>query len=257
MRLCLGLDAESGASLQDLADAAAKAGFRWLDLWLPALDTYLASYPSVLLASLLEERRLYVGMVSGLSPLPVAEGPALQAGQEGLALAREPFLLYQARMLTLCVDLDALGGGTVLVPIEETRASIGSPFPSPLERALCALADLAAPFEARLAVTPTLGQDDGERSIGDIAVLVDRVKRPNLGLGLDLSEGQIPASIPAATVGKIWAVRLGATGWAEESGSQLRALCAQLAAAGFSGSWSVTLVPGRDAIETLRVWENP
>lgn len=229
MRLCLGIGAESSASLQEQADAAVSAGFRWLDLWLPALDAYLASYPSVLLASLLQERGLYVGMVSGLPPLPVGGKPALQAGHE-------PFLLYQARLLSLCIDLDALGGGTILVPVVQALAE--SPFPSPTERALRVLADLAGPFEARLAVTP-LPDENTRGGIEDVMALVERVKRPNLGLGLDVSEGVIPTRIPAPAAGRIWAVRLGTAGWIEDNESQLHALCAELAAAKFDGPCSV------------------
>jgi sugar phosphate isomerase/epimerase len=256
MRLCLGMDAESGASLQEQADAAVGAGFRCLDLWAPTLDAYLANYPSVLLASVLRERGLYVAMVSGLPSLPIVEDTALQTGQGESLPAREAFLLYQARILALCADLDALGGGTVLVPVVQAQAFEGSPFPSPVERALRILANLAAPFEARLAVIQPL-KGNSEGTIEDVAALVERVQRPNLGLGLDLSEGTIPASIPAATAGRLWAVRLGTTAWREDERSRLRALCAGLAAAGFSGPCSLTLLPGRDPIETPRVFPNP
>jgi sugar phosphate isomerase/epimerase len=245
MRLCLDMGAESGASLQEQAAAAVSAGFRCLDLSLPTLDTYLAAYPSVLLASLLQERRLYVGIVSGLPMLPVED----TAGPERSLPARELLLLYQARVLALCTDLDALGGGTILVPIVQAEAHSESPFPSLIERALRALADLAAPFEARLALTPP-SQEPDKGTIEDVAALVARVKRSNLGLGLDMSKGMIPAEVPVAAAEKMWAVRLGAA-WAGEEGNRLRALCAGLAAAGFNGPCSVALVPGRDPIETL------
>lgn len=252
MRLCLGMDADSGASLQEQADAAVEAGFRWLDLWVPTLDAYLASYPTVLLASLLQERGLYLGMVSGLPPLPVADSATVQAGYGEALPVREPFLLYQARVLALCTDLDALGGGTILVPVARAQAFPGSPFPSPVERALRILSDLAAPFEARLAVTPSL-ERSGKDTFEDVAAQVAHANRPNLGVGLDLSKGAIPASISAAATGRLWAIRLGAAAWAEGKRSRLRALCAELAAAGFDGPCSVSLVPGRDPIETLRV----
>ena len=238
MQLCLGIGTESGASLQEQADAAVGAGFRWLDLRVLTLDAYLAHYPSVLLASLLQERGLYVGMVSGLPPLPVGGRPALRAGHES-------FLLYQAHLLSLCTDLDALGGGTILVPVPQPVGE--SPFPSPVERALRTLADLAAPFEARLAATP-LPDENAKGGIEDVAAVVERVKRPNLGLGLDVSEGVIPAPIPAPADGKMWAVRLGAAGWIEGNRSQLCALCAELVAAGFNGPCSIAPAPGATSI---------
>ena len=264
MQLCLASSAESEASLQDQIRAAAEAGFRCLDLWLPALDDYLASYPTVVLVSLLQEHGLYVGMVSGLPPLPPAEGAGLPHAQGRFVLRHEPFLLFQARLLALCADLDMLGGGTLLVPLPPTQSSAGNPLPAPFERALRTLADLAAPFEARLALTPLLGEGGSGCSLAAVAALVERVGRSNLGLGLDLTEGDLPTEIPAPFSSRLWAVRLGAAARGEDQASQLCALCTQLASAGLHGPYSVAPVPGasslvegakeamRNAAETLR-----
>lgn len=248
MQLCLASSAESGASLQDQIRAAAEAGIRCLDLSLPALDHYLASYPTVVLVSLLQECGLYVGMISGLPPLPLAEGAGLTHAQRRSVLTHEPFLLFQARLLSLCADLDTLGGGTLLVPLPPTQSSACNPLPAPLERALRALADLAAPFEARLALTPLLSEGDRGSSPAAVAALVERVGRPNLGLGLDLTEGDLPTEIPAPFSRRLWAVRLGAAAWGEEQASQLRALCTQLALAEFRGPYSVAPVPGASSL---------
>jgi len=260
LQLCLASSAESEASLQDQVRAAAEAGFRCLDLWLPALDDYLASYPTVVLVSLLQEHGLYVGMVSGLPPLPLAKGAEL---------THEPFLLFQASLLALCTDLDMLGGGTLLVPLPPTQSSACDPLCAPLERALRTLADLAAPFEARLALTLLLGEGGSGCSLTAAAALVQRVGRSNLSLGLDLTEGDLPTEIPAPFSRRLWAVRLGAAAWDEDQASQLRALCTQLALAGFHGPYSVAPVPGasslvegtkeamRNATKTIRAPRNP
>jgi len=267
--MCLASSAEREASLQSQVRAAAEAGFRCLDLWLPALDDYLASYPTVVLVSLLQEHGLYVGMVSGLPPLPLVEGAGLPHAQEWSLRTREPFLLFQARLLALCADLDLLGGGTLLVPLPLAQSSAGNALPAPIERALRTLADLAAPFEARLALTPLPGEGGSRYSLAAVAALVERVGRPNLGLGLDLSEGDLPTEIPAPFSRRLWAVRLGAAAWGEDQASQLRALCTQLASAAFHGPCSVAPVPGvsslvegakeamRNTAETLRVFRNP
>lgn len=231
MQLCLGRGDESETTLQEQVRAAAEAGFHCLDLSLPALDDYSASYPSIVLVTLLQQHELHVGMVSGLPPLA----------------PDEPLLLLRARLMALCADLDALGGGTVLLPMP-LAPSAGEAHPSILERALRALADVAAPFDVRLAVIPRLGQGDAGPVLTDAAALVDRIRRPNLGLGLDLAGGHVPAEIPAVFSQVLWAVRVGAAVWEEEKASQLRALCTQLASAGYRGPYSVAPAPAASTL---------
>jgi hypothetical protein len=144
--------------------------------------------------------------------------------------------------LTLCADLDTLGGATVFLPLpvpghddeKHTRR---------LETVLRRLADLTAPFETRLALTPLPGEGDLAPALTGAAEAVERAGRPNLGLGLDLTRGPLPTEIPARHVRRLWAVRLGGS-WTPDQQGQLRALCAQLASAGYQGPYSVAPMPG-------------
>jgi len=243
VQLCLGRGAESETPLQEQVRAAAEAGFRCLDLWLPALDDYLASYPSVVLVALLQQHGLYVGMVSGLPTLPLGESAGSAHTQGRFAKrAYEPFTLLQARLLALCVELDTLGGGTVLLPLSPSSAD--GPQPTAPDRVVRTLADLTAPFETRLALTPLPGDGGNVSTLAAIAALVERAGRPNVGLGLDLAAGDVPVAIPAAFSRRLWAVRLGVADWGQEKEGQLRALCAQLASAGYRGPYSVAPMPG-------------
>jgi sugar phosphate isomerase/epimerase len=242
VQLCLGSSAGSEASLQDQVRAAAEAGFRCLDLWLPTLDGYLASYPSVVLVTLLQQYELDVGMVSGLRPLALGETPAHRS--ERIATRHgEPLLLLQARLLSVCADLDALGGATVLLPLASPPSPGETQRPG-LERVLRTLADLTAPFETRLALTPVLAHGNAGSALADAAAIIERAGRPNLGLGLDLSGADLPVELPVSFVRKLWAVRLGTVAGEQGRWSQLRALCTQLASTGYRGPYSVAPVPG-------------
>lgn len=243
MRLCLGGSAGSEAPLQEQVRAAAEAGFRCLDLSLPTLDDYLASYPSVVLVTLLQQYELDVGMVSGLPPLALGEVP-VHRDERVATRHEEPLLLLQARLLSLCADLDTLGGATVLLPLL-APPSDGEAHRTGLGRVLRTLADLVAPFETRLAVTPRLAQGNAARTLSDAAAMVERAGRPNLGLGLDLSGADPPVELPVAFAQKLWAVRLGVVAGEQGRWSQVRAMCMQLASAGYRGPYSVA--PGAGA----------
>ena len=246
MQLCLGRSAESEFSLQEQIRAAAGARFRCLDLSLPALDDYLASYPSVVLVTLLQQHELDVGMVSGLSPLALSEAAAPRRASATTRFS-EALLLLRARLLALCADLDTLGGATVLLPLS-SPSSADETLHSALERVLRTLADVTAPFEVRLALTPLLEGDDAAAALAGTAAAVERAGRPNLGLGLDLAGSSLPDEIPTSFARRLWAVRLGAMAWRQERQSQLRALCAQLASVDYRGPYSIAPRPGASSL---------
>jgi sugar phosphate isomerase/epimerase len=246
VRLCLSGGPERETSLQDQVRAAAGAGFRCLDLWLPTLDEYLASYPSVVLVALLQEHELHVSMVSGLPPLVRREAPERTGGRIATR-HEEPVLLLQARLLALCADLDMLGGATVLLPLSPASAAEAAR-PSGVERALRTLADLTAPFDTRLALTPSLAQANAVSTLANAAAMVERAGRANLGLGLDLSCADLPVELPASFLQRLWAVRLGSVAGERDRASQLRAQCAQLASAGYRGPHSVAPLPGAPSL---------
>ncbi|MBN1642971.1 MAG: hypothetical protein JXA09_17170 [Anaerolineae bacterium] len=237
MRTCLAIGGAETA-LEDAVDAAARGGFRCLDLHVSALEAYLSGYPVAVLGALLAQRGVHVGVVSGLTLPPLARG--------------EDRVLADAQLLELCAHLDALGGGIVALrhalPPDARRGSgdMGA------VHVLRSLADLVAPFDVRLAVEVSAAGNaatDLERA----DEIVTRARRAWVGLALDLRTAPArPANLDLPQhAARVHLVRLGTLPAATDRGAEgrraaLRALCAALIEAQFHGVWAID-VPSGDA----------
>ena len=97
--LCLSANRASSAETDGLLQVAGEAGFSCLELWAPALETYLASHPVVWLDIQMRQCGIYRLIVNGLAPLSTVRGTQ-----------DEDTLVSKAQFLELCTHLDALGG---------------------------------------------------------------------------------------------------------------------------------------------------
>ena len=234
-RLCLS-DTDPGTSIEQVIRAAAETGFSCLDVWAPALETYLATYPLVVLDALLGERRLHIAAISGLDPLPIG--------------SRERLLLAQARFLDLCVHLDTLGGGILVVELEQYAGDERTErtVTTLTAHALQSLSDLAAPFEVRIALAA--GHADRQstvRSLAHSCEIIEHTARHNVGLALDVQgcaqTTDALSEVEALDLDKVWLAHLDTEKRADKS-SAPRAVCAHLRDRGFRGPYSVRPPPG-------------
>ena len=246
MRLCFAGVPSMDIPIETEIDAAAQAGFTGLDLWAPKLDNHLDTYPVVLLDARLREHNLHMVAQSG------TELVFLQSKAERVVV--------RARFLETCTRLDAMGGGLIIVSptsISESRVG-GSDITDGTARTLLDFADLAAPFEVRIAFEFRGGRHSSVRSLAHSQEIVERVARRNVGLALStyqfyLGEGSLD-EIDGMDVTKLWLVHLAdAEGSpagisADESRTLIgegvvpvRQVCARLAFKGFRGPYSVEM----------------
>lgn len=219
MQVCLSAD----LPIERAARVASEAGLRCLDVSAAALEAYLATYPVALLDTTLSQHDLYIAVVSECGPIPV------RAGSQGL--------LLEARFLDICTHLDALGGGVIAV----ARGTSGTV--DQVVRALRALAELAAPFDIRIVLDCSDGEQPPREQVRAGMAIVERVKHSHVGLALDLDA---LADARQLDVERLGAVRVGG---GTEPRSEAVAL---LAALGFGGPVSVRLSAGTLSIETVR-----
>jgi sugar phosphate isomerase/epimerase len=257
VQLCLVTGSWGDVSFETQVRAAAGAGFTCLDLWLPAVDAYLAAYPLSLLEDLLRTHGTYPTIFSGMEPL------ALRPQQE--------YLLVQSHFVDLCARFDALGGGTVVVyPGLRTgkELSVGNSeqaMIAELSYALRELSALAAPFEVNVAFEFCSGSGSSAHTLAQAQEIVRQTARGNVGLALSTLHfylsGGVPEEMDRLDAGQPWLVRLGDTRGAPGAkpcvGDRvpvgrgvipLREICGQLAARGFRGPYSVELFPQRRPI---------
>ena len=102
--LCLSTDRASSAEIDGKLQIASEAGFSCIELWAPALETYLASHPVVWLDLQMRQCGIHRLIVNGLAPLSIVRGTR-----------DEDALVSQARFLELCTHLDALGGAILVL----------------------------------------------------------------------------------------------------------------------------------------------
>jgi 2-keto-myo-inositol isomerase len=245
VQLCLSETRVMNTSLEEDVRAASEAGFTCLDLWAPKLDEYLASYPVTWLDARLREHRVYAVAVSGMEPL------SLYASEEQLVI--------QAHYLELCVRLDALGGGIVVVhpgacPEAESTAW--------MVRALRDLSNLAAPFEVRLAFELRADASSSTCSLALSQEIVQRVARSNVCLALSTfhfhQSGGQPEDLEALDIARLRLVHLEGLsdlplGVSGDEGAlspdhdpiPLEAICRRLAAKGFRGPYCVEWPAGQ------------
>jgi 2-keto-myo-inositol isomerase len=258
MQLCLSPRSPGDASLEGHVQAAAYAGFRCIDLWAPELEAYLGSYPVAFLDATLGEHGVYAAAVSGMEPL--------------LFRTRTESPVIQAHFLELCTRLDALGGGLILAypgPRPDWMAS-DSESADWAVHTLRGLADLAAPFEVRVAFEFRAGSNSLVRSLAQSQEIIRRTARSNVGLSLNTVEfhcsGGTPQQIDAVDIEALWFVRLGDTRdtCADTVGPEdwtlpghgdvpLKAICEKLAERGFLGPCGIQVyAPPGDLAEVAR-----
>lgn len=225
-------------------DAAAQAGFTGLDLWAPKLDSYLDTYPVVLLEARLRKRNLHMVALRGI------ESALLQSKAEKAVL--------EARFLGTCTRLDAMGGGLIVAsPASVMESGVGdSDILDSTARTLRDLADLAAPFEVRIAFEFRGGRYSPVRSLAQSQEIVEQVARPNVGLALSTHEFHLGGGeldeIDRVDVPKLWLVHLadaegppvelsaeGNRTLIGEGAVPVREICARLTSRGFRGPYSI------------------
>jgi 2-keto-myo-inositol isomerase len=247
MQLCLGVTASIGEPLTVAIRAAARAGFRCLDLGVPKLEAYLADYPLILLDAYLRENGVYAASISGMELFPFRSKVGL--------------LTIQAHFLELCTRLDALGGGIIVVypalrpdwDVSEKEVSVQTA--SVLQR----FSDLAAPFEVNIAFEFRCDEIGSVRSLAHSQQIVQRVARPNVGLALNTLEfylgGSEPEEIDELDVGRLWLVHLADAKGDDRTAPRredlalpgygavpVKEICERLTDKGFRGPYSVAAV---------------
>ena len=258
MQLCLSARSSGDASLEGQVQAAAYAGFRCIDLWAPELEAYLDNYPVAFLDATLGKHGVYAAAVSGTEPL--------------LFRTRTESAVIQAHFLELCTRLDALGGGLVLAypgPRHNWMAS-DSESADWAVHTLRGLADLAAPFDVRVAFEFRAGVHSLVRSLAQSQEIIRRTARRNVGLSLSTVEfhrsGGLPQQLDTVDMEQLWFVHLGDARDActetvrPEEGTlpghgdiPLKAICGKLAERGFLGPYGVQVyAPPSDLAEAAR-----
>ena len=251
MRVCFGGAASPDTLLDQEIQAAAEAGFNCLDLWAPRMDAYLASYPLSWLATYLREQRVYVAAISGTEPLTFG--------------SRDDSLLAQARFFELCTHLDVLGGGIVTVhPGQQIGTDITEQATThQTVHVLRTLSSLAAPFDIRIAFEFRHDKQSTVRSLSHSQDIVERVARVNVGLALSLHHIERAHSrLDTLDANKLWLVHLDselgtsidASTSRDRFGSSAldsQRTCAQLAAKGFHGPYSIQLASQGSSIKTV------
>jgi len=233
MRICFDGTTLEGIQLEDQIRAAAAAGFRCLDLGAPALEDYVAIYPTVLLDALLRQHHVYIVALGGMGPLALD--------------AHGGFTMTQARILEVCTHLDVLGGGILTVHPGQHGDISAQAAAAQIVHALRRLSDLTAPFEVQLAYEVLGDEQCAKRSLSHSQETVERVSRSNVGLSLDVTAlaGVPDASheLDALDVTKLWLVHLGdlSAPPAEppDAHPDWRTTCERLAEKGYRGPYSV------------------
>jgi len=261
--LCLSTDRASSVEIDRELQIAGAAGFSCIELWVPTLETYLASHPVVWLDMQMRQHGIHRLIVDGLVPLSIVRNTQ-----------DEDALVSQARFLELCTHLDTLGGAIlVLHPATEQRErSEGEPETS--LRVLRTYADLAAAFEIDLGFE--FRADSTVPTLEAAQALVKDAARSNLHLSLsarewcaskvesrvlnNLESSQIalvhldsqlfpnrPRCQPSqATLTDRGPSEAGASPTDDEPALTL-ALCTHLAAAGFRGPYCIPISSGTGA----------
>jgi sugar phosphate isomerase/epimerase len=253
-------------SLEEDLAIASEAGLTYIDIWSPKLDEYLATYPIVWLDMKLREHHIYPAAVSGV--------------ELAVHAAREQDLVNQAHFLELCTQLDALGGGIIVVhpgvQIEngnaEVKATSAKTVPW-IVHALRAYSGLAAPFDVHLAFEFRAGTRSSVRTLGASQEIVQQVSRSNVGLSLNTLEmcksGIKPEELDALDMGRLKLVHLeppvpqspypAGRGTAtlpvppewgvREGETPLQTICGYLAAQGFRGPYCIAYPTQQKAAE--------
>jgi sugar phosphate isomerase/epimerase len=250
VQLCLRSEPAAGVSLDVLIRTAAEAGYACLDVAADTLGDQLAHLPLASLDARLREQGTYIAVVGGLRPLTIA--PRVEA------------LVSRAQLLDICTYIDALGGGVItLTPgpqPESTRP--GGDHTAWIVSALRTFSDLAAPFEARLALEYGAHERGIVRSLAHCQEIIHRVARSNVGLSLNARtlswDDEAIEQLGALHLDVLWLVRLAEVedGCAQATESQPctpiagcafseRELCLRLSTRGFLGLYSVPLLPGK------------
>jgi 2-keto-myo-inositol isomerase len=208
------------------------------------LQAYLAAYSVEWLDTLLREHGLHVAVLSGMAPLN--------------PFARAEHVMAQARFLELCVQFDALGGGTIVVsPETQFDSPIGEgAFVAGMARALCDLSAIAAPFEVRIAFEFQSETQSIESWLTTGRQIVRQAARQNVGLALNtaylyLSGDRDLEAIPdAVTIGIVQLYDVAERPDAPQMGvprlllpgqgaAPLRAMYERLERKGFRGPYSI------------------
>lgn len=245
--LCLSASRSPTAEIDRELQTASEAGFACVELWAPALETYLARHPLLWLDMQMREHGIHSLVLNGIELVTTTLGADGEAAP-----------ISQARFLELCAHLDTLGGGLIVVhPAigrEDQKAGLGETV-----HALRAYADLAAPFEVLLALE--CRADSTVPDLNAAQDLVERAARSNLRLALSTREWCAseadPRTLDALGSGLLALVHLDhlpgrpPQGSADRQGLPTRVapdlilnLCAHLAAAGFRGPYCIPLTSG-------------
>jgi sugar phosphate isomerase/epimerase len=189
---------------------------------------------------------------------------------------RNRHLALQARFLELCTNLDAMGGGTIVVypgprtdmQMTEQRGTEG------LARALRDLGAIAAPFDVTVAFEPRSSAHGAGGMVPTASRTLHRTGAHNVKLALDTLEfhraGGRSQDLSELRPSELALVRLsdadghaedprqlGAPTLAGQGAVPVRTICRQLGNQGFRGPYSAELPSDRSPTEgdVHRVWQ--